>query len=117
HAKRAQIPARRGDQGAAREHARLAISFGEPTGYVESLIEWLIASAEVELGGGNHGEAKRASLQARDIARWSKMVHFELRAARPAPRGPARARWRSCERWCVARTSAGSVRSPRAART
>ncbi|HYR52695.1 MAG TPA: tetratricopeptide repeat protein [Candidatus Dormibacteraeota bacterium] len=86
HAKRALISASRGDLDAAREHARLAISFGEPTGNVESLIEGLIASAEVELAAGNHGEAKRASRQARDIARWSKMAHFELRAALTAAR-------------------------------
>jgi tetratricopeptide (TPR) repeat protein/predicted Ser/Thr protein kinase len=81
HAKRALISASRGDLSAAREHGRLAISFGEPTGNVESLIEGLIASAEVELAAGNHLEAKRGSRQARDIARWSKMAHFELRAA------------------------------------
>jgi hypothetical protein len=53
---------------------------------VESLIEALIASAEVELDAGNHVEAKRSARQARDIARWSKMSHFELRAALTAAR-------------------------------
>ncbi len=86
HAKRALIASARGDLGAAREHARLAISLGEPTGQVESLIEALIASAEVELGAGNHGEAKRTGRQARDIARWARMPYFELRAALTAAR-------------------------------
>ena len=86
HAKRALIASARGGTAAAREHARRAISLGEPTGHVESLIEALIASAEVELAGGNHGEAKRAARQARDIARWSKMAYFELRAALTAAR-------------------------------
>ena len=86
HAKRALIATARGDLETARDHARRAISYGEPTGNVESLIEALIASAEVELAAGNHGEAKRSARQARDIARWSKMAHFELRAALTAAR-------------------------------
>ncbi len=80
HAKRALIAASREDLKSAREHAKNAISYGEPTGNVESLIEALIASAEVELAAGSHGDAKRAARQARDIARWSRMAHFEMRA-------------------------------------
>jgi tetratricopeptide (TPR) repeat protein len=86
HAKRALIASARGDHEGARDHARHAISLGEPTGHVESLIEALVASAEVERNAGNHGDAKRSARQARDIARWSKMSHFELRAALTAAR-------------------------------
>jgi len=86
HAKRARIASFRGDLDGAREHARQAISLGEPTGNVESLIEALEAAAQVELGAGNYGEAKRSARQARDIARWSKMSYFELRAALAAAR-------------------------------
>jgi tetratricopeptide (TPR) repeat protein len=89
HAKRALIAAARDDLDGARDRARSAISLGEPTGNVESLIEALVASAQVELQAGNHGEAKRTARQARDIARWSKMSHFEMRAALTA----ARAAW------------------------
>ena len=90
HAKRALICSARGDLDQARDHARRAISLGEPTGNVESLIEALIASAEVELRAGKHGEAKRSARQARDIARWSKMPHFELRATLTAARAACR---------------------------
>ncbi len=86
HAKRALIFSARGDFESARDHARRAISLGEPTGNVESLIEALVASAEVELRAGNHAEAKRTARQARDIARWSKMQRFELRAVLVAAR-------------------------------
>jgi len=86
HAKHALLRAARGDLEGARDHARRAISFGEPTGHVESLIEALIASAQVDLAAANHGEAKRAARQARDIARWSRMPYFELRAALTAAR-------------------------------
>ncbi len=86
HSKRAIIAAARGDLDLARDHARRAISLGEPTGNVESLIESLIASAQVELSAENHGEAKRSARQARDVARWSKMTHFEMRATLTAAR-------------------------------
>ncbi len=86
HAKRALIASFRGNLETAREEARQAISLGEPTGNVESLIEALDAAAQVELAAGNHGEAKRSARQARDIARWSKMSYFELRAALTAAR-------------------------------
>jgi tetratricopeptide (TPR) repeat protein len=85
-AKRALLCAARGDLEAAADHARRAINFGEPTGHVESLIEALIASAQVELKAGRHGEAKRSARQARDIARWSRMPYFELRAGLTAAR-------------------------------
>lgn len=85
-AKRALIASARGDVQTARDQARQAISLGEPTGNVESLIEALVASAQVELDAGNYAEGKRAARQARDIARWSKMSHFELRAALTAAR-------------------------------
>ncbi|HXF58694.1 MAG TPA: tetratricopeptide repeat protein, partial [Candidatus Saccharimonadales bacterium] len=86
HAKRALLCSARGDLEGARDHARRAISFGEPTGHVESLIEALIASAQVDLGAGAYAEAKRSARQARDIARWSRMPYFELRAALTAAR-------------------------------
>jgi tetratricopeptide (TPR) repeat protein len=85
-AKRALIASARGDLQTARDQARQAISLGEPTGNVESLIEALIASAQREVDAGNYSEGKRAARQARDIARWSKMSHFELRAALMAAR-------------------------------
>jgi tetratricopeptide (TPR) repeat protein len=90
HAKRALIAAAREDLDQARDHVRRAISLGEPTGHVESLLEALVASAEVELRAGNPGEAKRSARQAGDIARWSKMAYFELRAALIAARAACR---------------------------
>jgi len=86
HAKRALLDAARGNLESARDHAKRAIAYGEPTGQVESLIEALIAAAEVELQAGQHGEAKRSARQARDIARWSRMPYFEIRAALTAAR-------------------------------
>ena len=86
HAKRALLATARGEDAAAQEHARRAIQCGEPTGHVESLIEALIASAEVDLAGGRHADAKRSARQARDIARWSRMDYFEVRAALAAAR-------------------------------
>jgi tetratricopeptide (TPR) repeat protein/tRNA A-37 threonylcarbamoyl transferase component Bud32 len=86
HAKRALLCSARGNLEEAREHVKRALAYGEPTGHVESLIEALVASAQVELKAGNHGEAKRSARQARDIARWSKMAYFELRAALTAAR-------------------------------
>jgi hypothetical protein len=53
---------------------------------VESLVEALLALAEVELSAGRFGESKRAARQARDVAHWSRMPHFELRAALVASR-------------------------------
>lgn len=88
-AKRARIASARGDVGAARDHARRALSMVEPTGHVESLVEALIASAEVELAAGQNGEANRTASQARDVAKWSRMLHWEIRAALIA----ARAAW------------------------
>jgi tetratricopeptide (TPR) repeat protein len=88
-AKRARIAAAGGDIGGAREHARRAIAMAEPTGDVESLVEALLASAEVELAGERWKEANRTASQARDLARWSRMLHWELRAALTA----ARAAW------------------------
>ncbi len=86
YAKRALIASGRGDRESARKHARRALSLVEPTGHVESLIKVLLASADVELAAANHGDAKRSARQARDIAHWSRMAHFELRAALTAAR-------------------------------
>ncbi|TMQ60206.1 MAG: tetratricopeptide repeat protein [Candidatus Eisenbacteria bacterium] len=90
-AKRALIASERGDLDTARDHARQAISLGEPTGHVASLVTALLASAEVELRAGSHAEAKRSARQARDIARWSKMAHLELHATLMAARAGCRA--------------------------
>ncbi|HEU4765120.1 MAG TPA: tetratricopeptide repeat protein, partial [Candidatus Eisenbacteria bacterium] len=85
-AKRARIASQRGEHEQGRDFARAALSVAEPTGQVESLVEALLALAEVELGAGRFGESKRAARQGRDVAHWSRMPHFELRAALVASR-------------------------------
>ena len=99
HALRALLLAERGDIDGARLEAERALQLAEPTGHVENLVRVLLANAEVTYAGADYARARQLARQACDVARWSRMVHFELRAAYDA----ARAMWREGDTWGAAR--------------
>ena len=86
----ALLMAERGDIAAARAAADRALSLAEPAGHAENLVRSLLASAEVSYASEEYGPARQLARQARDVARWSRMLRFELLAAYDE----ARATWR-----------------------
>ena len=66
------------------------MSLAEPTGNAENLVRSLLASAEISFAAEEYGPARQLAHQARDVARWSRMLRFELLAAYDE----ARATWR-----------------------
>ncbi len=99
HSLRALLFAERGDLDAARREAELSSSFAEPCGHAENLVRSLLANAAVQYAAEEFLDARQLARQARDVARWSRMAHFELRAAYDA----ARAAWREGDTWEAAR--------------
>jgi len=99
HALRGMLLAERGSLEPARAEVERASGTAEPTGHVENLVRALLAQAEVSIASGEHGNARRLALQARDLARWSRMLHFELRASWVA----ARACWKEGDTWGATR--------------
>jgi tetratricopeptide (TPR) repeat protein/tRNA A-37 threonylcarbamoyl transferase component Bud32 len=90
HALRALLLTERGDLAGARVEAERASTLAEPTGNAETLIRALLGGAEVAYASAEYGQARRLARQARDVARWSRMLRFELLAAYDA----ARAAWK-----------------------
>ena len=90
HAIRAELLAERGDVAAARIEADRALSLAEPTGHAENLVRALLAGALVSYASGEFGPARQLARQARDVARWSRMLFHELLAGFST----ARATWR-----------------------
>ena len=90
HGFRALLNAERGELVVARAEAERASSLAEPTGNAETLVRVLLAGAEVAFASEEYAEARQLARQARDVARWSRMLHFELLAAFDV----ARATWR-----------------------
>ena len=86
----ALLMAERGDLPEARAAADRALGLAEPTGNAENLVRSLLASAEVSFAAEEYGPARHLAHQARDVARWSRMLRFELLAAYDE----ARATWR-----------------------
>ena len=99
HALRGMLLAERGSLEPARAEVERASGTAEPTGHVENLVRALLAQAAVSIASGEHGNARRLALQARDLARWSRMLHFELRASWVA----ARACWKEGDTWGATR--------------
>jgi len=90
HAFRARILAERQDLAGARVEAERALALAEPTGNVETLVRVFQANAEVAYASQEYVHARQFARQARDVARWSRMLRFELLAAYDE----ARATWR-----------------------
>jgi tetratricopeptide (TPR) repeat protein len=90
HALWALLHAERHDLMAARDAAERALALAEPTGDAEVLVRALLSSGAVRFVSEEFAEAKRLARQARDVARWSRMLRFELLGAFDA----ARAAWR-----------------------
>jgi len=99
HALRASLLAERGELERARMEADHALELVEPTGHTENLVRGLLASAEVTFAGAGYARAHQLARQARDVARWSRMTHFELRAAYDM----ARAMWKEGDAWGAVR--------------
>jgi predicted ATPase/tRNA A-37 threonylcarbamoyl transferase component Bud32 len=90
HALWALLETERGDLAAARAAADRALALAEPTGDAEVLVRALLSGAEVRYASEEFEEAKQLARQARDVARWSRMLRFELLGSYDA----ARAAWR-----------------------
>ena len=99
HAIRASLLAEREELERARMEADHALELVEPTGHAENLVRGLLASAEVTFSGAEYARAHQLARQARDVARWSRMTHFELRAAYDM----ARAMWKEGDAWGAVR--------------
>ena len=99
HALRGMLLAERGSVDTARREVERASEAAEPTGHVENLVRALLAQSTVSIASGEYGDARRLAHQARDLARWSRMLHFELRAAFDV----ARACWKEGATWDAAR--------------
>jgi tetratricopeptide (TPR) repeat protein len=96
---RGMLLAERGSLDRAEAEVERASEYAAPTGHVENLVRALLAQAAVSIATGHHGDARRAARQARDLARWSRMLHFELQAAFVG----ARACWKEGDTWDAAR--------------
>ncbi|MGH7680710.1 MAG: protein kinase domain-containing protein, partial [Candidatus Eiseniibacteriota bacterium] len=90
HAIGTELHIERGDLAAARGEAEMASHLAEPTGHAENLVRALLATAQVEYASESFRAARLSARQARDVARWSRLLRLELLAAYES----ARAAWR-----------------------